>query len=70
MSSYLDALNTLEGLQQNQNTPTPVGEWSPQEYFKEIVTVKLDKERILKDLKEGKKVPGCDMIKKPYVRGL
>ena len=35
MSSYLDALNTLEGLQQNQNTPTPVGEWSPQEYFKE-----------------------------------
>ena len=42
----------------------------PKQYYKEVVTLKLDKERILKELKAGKKVPGCDMIKKPYVRGL
>lgn len=42
----------------------------PKHYYTEVVTQKLDKERILKDLKEGKKVPGCDIIKKPYVKGL
>ena len=42
----------------------------PKEYYREIVTLKLDKERILKELKTGKKVPGCDIIKKPYVKGL
>lgn len=42
----------------------------PKEYYTEVITHKLDKERILKDLKAGKKVPGCDIIKKPYVRGL
>ena len=42
----------------------------PKKYYTEVVTQKLDKDRILKDLKEGKKVPGCDIIKKPYVRGL
>ena len=42
----------------------------PREYYKEVITLKLDKEKILEDLKKGKKVPGCDMIKKPYVRGL
>ena len=42
----------------------------PKEYYIEVVTQRLDKERILKDLKDGKKVPGCDIIKKPYVRGL
>ena len=42
----------------------------PKHYYTEVVTQKLDKERILKDLKDGKKVPGCDIIKKPYVRGL
>jgi len=42
----------------------------PKHYYTEVITQKLDKERILKDLKEGKKVPGCDIIKKPYVKGL
>ena len=42
----------------------------PKHYYIEVITQKLDKERILKDLKEGKKVPGCDIIKKPYVKGL
>ena len=42
----------------------------PKHYYNEVVTQKLDKDRILKDLKDGKKVPGCDIIKKPYVRGL
>ena len=42
----------------------------PKHYYTEVVTQKLDKDRILKDLKEGKKVPGCDIIKKPYVKGL
>ena len=42
----------------------------PKHYYTEVITLKLDKERILKDLKAGKKVPGCDIIKKPYVRGL
>ena len=42
----------------------------PKEYYTEVVTLKLDKDRILKALKDGKKVPGCDIIKKPYVRGL
>ena len=42
----------------------------PKHYYTEVVTQKLDKERILKDLKDGKKVPGCDIIKKPYVKGL
>jgi len=42
----------------------------PKEYFKQVVTEKLDREKILNDMKDGKKVPGCDIIKKPYVRGL
>ena len=42
----------------------------PKHYYIEVITQKLDKERILKDLKDGKKVPGCDIIKKPYVKGL
>tara|TARA_Y100000816_G_C26082894_1_gene571007 strand:+ start:624 stop:1115 length:492 start_codon:yes stop_codon:yes gene_type:complete len=42
----------------------------PKEYFKQVVTEKLDRERILNDMKDGKKIPGCDIIKKPYVRGL
>ena len=42
----------------------------PKYYYTEVVTQKLDKERILKDLKDGKKVPGCDIIKKPYIKGL
>ena len=42
----------------------------PKEYFKQVVTEKLDREKILNDMKDGKKIPGCDIIKKPYVRGL
>ena len=40
------------------------------EYFIKVETLKLDKKRILKDLKEGIKIPGCELKRKPYIRGL
>ena len=42
----------------------------PMEYFIKVETLKLDKKRILKDLKEGIKIPGCELKRKPYIRGL
>ena len=42
----------------------------PQEYFIEIIESRLDKKRILKELKEGTKIPGVRLHKKPYVRGI
>ena len=35
----------------------------PKEYFKQVVTEKLDREKILNDMKDGKKIPVCDIIK-------
>ena len=42
----------------------------PEQYWVEHVTVKLDKKSILADLKKGKKIPGADLKKNPYVKGL
>jgi len=42
----------------------------PPEYFYETRVLKLDKKTILERLKKGQKIPGCDIKKKPYVKGL
>ena len=42
----------------------------PEYYWVEHRTLKLDKKNILADLKKGKKIPGVDLKKKPYVKGL
>ena len=42
----------------------------PMEYWIEVKTLKLDKKRILKDLKAGKEIAGVRLAKKPYVRGI
>ena len=42
----------------------------PDHYWIEVITKRLDKKRILNDLKKGTKVPGTDIKKTPYVKGL
>ena len=42
----------------------------PDHYWIEVMTKKLDKKRILNDLKKGTKVPGTDLKRTPYVKGL
>lgn len=42
----------------------------PADYWKREIVEKPDKKKILKDLREGKKVPGARLEKKPMVRGL
>ena len=42
----------------------------PDEYFVEVITKKLDKKRILKELKDGVRIPGVRLINNSYVRGL
>ena len=42
----------------------------PDEYFIEVITKKLDKKRILQDLKEGARIPGVRLVTNTYVRGL
>jgi|TARA_R100000501_G_scaffold629_4_gene1893 hypothetical protein len=42
----------------------------PNHYFITVEVQKLDKTRILKELKEGKKIPGVSLIKKPFISGL
>ena len=42
----------------------------PKEYFILVQEERLDKKRILKELKEGNKIPGVKLIKKPFVSGL
>ena len=42
----------------------------PYEYWKQVTEMKLDKKKILEELKEGKEVPGCKLVKKSYVRGI
>jgi len=42
----------------------------PDHYWIEVKTKRLDKKRILNDLKKGTKVPGTDIKKTPYVKGL
>jgi|TARA_Y100000310_G_scaffold338349_1_gene427739 hypothetical protein len=42
----------------------------PREYFILVQEEKLDKKRVLEELRDGKKIPGIKLIKKPYVNGL
>ena len=42
----------------------------PKEYFVLVQEEKLDKKRILKELKKGNKIPGVKLIKKPFISGL
>ena len=42
----------------------------PDYYFIEVVTKRLDKKRLLKDLKDGSDVPGVRLEKKSFVRGV
>ena len=42
----------------------------PDEYFIEVITKKLDKKRILQELKEGTRIPGVRLVTNTYVRGL
>ena len=42
----------------------------PKEYFILVQEERLDKKRILKELKEGNKIPGVKLVKKPFVSGL
>ena len=42
----------------------------PDEYFVEVITKKLDKKRILQELKDGARIPGVRLVNNSYVRGL
>ena len=42
----------------------------PLEYYIEKTESVLDKKRILKELREGKTIPGVSLITKPFVNGL
>ena len=42
----------------------------PDEYFVEVITKKLDKKRILQELKDGARIPGVRLVNNAYVRGL
>lgn len=42
----------------------------PEEYFIEVISKKLDKKRILEELKGGADIPGVRLVKKSFVRGL
>ena len=42
----------------------------PSEYYIEKIETRLDKRRILEELKEGENIPGVRLIKNKHVRGL
>ena len=42
----------------------------PDEYFIEVITKKLDKKRILQELKDGATIRGVRLVNNSYVRGL
>ena len=42
----------------------------PREYWIEVITKKLDKKRILQELKNGNTIPGVRLANNTYVRGL
>ena len=42
----------------------------PEEYYIKVETLKLDKKRILEELKQGASIPGVRLTQKEYVRGL
>ena len=42
----------------------------PETYWVEVITKKLDKKRMLADMKQGKKIPGADIATNKYMKGL
>ncbi len=42
----------------------------PEQYWIEVITKKLDKKRMLAEMKRGTKIPGADIATNPYVKGL
>jgi len=42
----------------------------PREYWIEVITKRLDKKRILQELKDGTTIPGVRLANNAYVRGL
>ena len=42
----------------------------PDTYWIEVRTNKLDKKRMLAEMKRGTKIPGADIARNPYVKGL
>ena len=42
----------------------------PNHYWVEVITKRLDKKRILDDLKSGEDIPGARLMKNSYVRGV
>ena len=42
----------------------------PEEYYVEKIETRLDKRRVLEELKEGKEIPGVVLRKNKHVRGL
>jgi len=42
----------------------------PEQYWIEVITKKLDKKRMLAEMKRGTKIPGADIAINPYVKGL
>jgi len=42
----------------------------PKEYFILVQEERLDKKRILQELKQGKTIPGVSLVTKPFVSGL
>ena len=42
----------------------------PEQYWIEVITKKLDKKRMLAEMKRGTKIPGADIARNSYVKGL
>ena len=42
----------------------------PETYWIEVITKKLDKKRMLAEMKRGTKIPGADIARNPYLKGL
>ena len=42
----------------------------PEQYWIEVITKKLDKKRMLAEMKRGTKIPGADIARNSYIKGL
>ena len=42
----------------------------PEQYWIEVITKKLDKKRMLAEMKKGTKIPGAQIATNPYIKGL
>ena len=64
------ALNPIKISKSSGSVLVEEEELIPYEYWKKVTELKVDKKKILEDLKSGKQVPGCKLVKKSYVRGI